>query len=87
MNTNDILQRMSILGAKEFTGATHPNEENVQIGQPLVKDAKVKARIIDEQAKGPKLYPAQYRRRKNSRRKIGHRQKYLAVEILEIATT
>ena len=30
-NTNDILQRMSILGAKEFTGALHPNETNVQI--------------------------------------------------------
>ena len=63
------------------------DEENTFIGQPLVKNAKVRARVIDAQAKGPKLYPMQYRRRKNSRRRIGHRQKYLAVEITEITST
>ncbi len=54
------------------------------IGQPVVEGAKVIGKINGQEA-GPKLYPMQFRRRKNSRRRIGHRQKYIEVEITEIA--
>ena len=62
--------------------------ENVKIGSPYLEGAKVIASFKDtaENAlvKGKKLYPMHFRRRKNSRRRIGHRQKYLQVTIDEI---
>jgi large subunit ribosomal protein L21 len=61
----------------------YTDAETVLVGQPLVDGAKVVARIRGKAA-GPKLYPTSFRRRKDSSRKIGHRQKYLEVEITEI---
>ncbi len=55
----------------------------ILVGQPYVQGAKVIAKINGE-AKGPKLYPLFFRRRKNSQRRIGHRQRYLEVEIADI---
>ena len=59
------------------------DDEATLVGQPLVEGTKVVGKV-NGVAQGPKLYPSQYRRRKNSRRRIGHRQKYLEVEITEI---
>jgi large subunit ribosomal protein L21 len=57
----------------------------VKIGTPYLDGAKVvasfKATAEDAVVKGPKLYPLHFRRRKNSSRKVGHRQKYLQVVI------
>ena len=61
----------------------YKDEENTLIGQPVIAGAKVVGKI-NRQAKGPKLYPMQFRRRKNSQRRIGHRQKYYEVEITDI---
>ncbi len=62
--------------------------ENVKIGDPYLKGAKVIAsfKTTAEEAvvKGKKLYPMHFRRRKNSKRRIGHRQKYLQVTIDKI---
>jgi len=61
---------------------------NVQIGTPYIDGAKViatfKASAADSVIKGPKLYPTHLRKRKASKRRIGHRQKYLQVTIEEI---
>lgn len=59
------------------------NDENVQLGQPTISGAKVVAEVVSE-AKGPKLTIAKFRRRKNSKRKTGHRQIYTLVKIKEI---
>jgi large subunit ribosomal protein L21 len=62
--------------------------EKVQVGTPYLEGAKVlasfKADAGDALVKGPKLYPTHFRKRKNSTRKIGHRQKYLQVTINKI---
>lgn len=62
--------------------------EKVKIGTPFVKGAKVigsfKTKAAEAVVKGKKLYPMNFRRRKNSRRRIGHRQKYLEVTIDKI---
>jgi len=62
--------------------------EKVKIGTPYLKGAKVVAsfKTTAEEAvvKGRKLYPMHFRKRKNSRRRIGHRQKYLQVVIDKI---
>ena len=62
--------------------------ENIQIGEPYIEGAKVMASfaVNAEEAvvKGPKLHPTYLRRRKNSSKRIGHRQKYLQVLIDKI---
>jgi large subunit ribosomal protein L21 len=54
-----------------------------KVGSPLVAGARVTAEVI-EQGRGPKLIHFHKRRRKNSRRKIGHRQDLTTVRILEV---
>jgi len=69
----------------EFTDVlTISNENDVKIGTPTVAGAKVVAEVVQPEFKGPKLVIAKLRRRKNSRRKTGHRQLYTLVRIKEI---
>ena len=62
--------------------------EEVKIGSPYVEGAKVIASFQNSAeesiVKGQKLYPMHFRRRKNSKRRIGHRQKYMRVTIDKI---
>jgi large subunit ribosomal protein L21 len=55
----------------------------VKIGAPLVSGAKVVGELV-EQSRGPKLIAFKKRRRKNSRRKKGHRQDLSVVRITDI---
>ncbi len=61
------------------------NGQDVRVGTPYLDGAKVVAtfKVNAEQAvvKGPKVYPTHHRRRKNSSKRIGHRQKYMQVII------
>jgi large subunit ribosomal protein L21 len=59
-------------------------DKDIKVGTPLVKGAKVTAEILDREAKGPKVHAYYLRRRKASRKKIGHRQKYVRVKITKI---
>ena len=54
--------------------------EGITVGKPLVSGAKVEARII-AQDRGEKIIIFKFRRRKNYRRKSGHRQPFTALEI------
>ncbi len=56
---------------------------SAQIGTPTVSGAKVTAELV-EQTRGPKLIAFKKRRRKNSRRKKGHRQDLTTVRITNI---
>lgn len=69
----------------EFTEVlTISGEGEVKIGTPTVAGAKVVAEVVEPEFKGPKLIVAKFRRRKNSKRKTGHRQVYTLVQIKEI---
>ena len=57
--------------------------EALKLGKPLVGGAKVEAKITG-QGLGKKLVVFKFRRRKNYRRKNGHRQPYTALEIVNI---
>jgi|SRR4051812_17037385 len=57
----------------------------VTLGTPTVAGASVAAAVI-EQSRHPKVIAFKKRRRKNSRRKRGHRQEYTLVQITEILT-
>jgi large subunit ribosomal protein L21 len=54
-----------------------------KVGKPLLSGAKVTAEVV-EQGRGPKLIAFKKRRRKNSRRKRGHRQELTTIRIKEI---
>ena len=57
-----------------------------EIGSPLVKNAAVVAEVI-KQTRGPKITIIYKRRRKNSRRKQGHKQDLTLVKIKNIAAS
>jgi large subunit ribosomal protein L21 len=54
-----------------------------KIGAPNLSGAKVTAEVV-EQGRAPKVIAFKKRRRKNSRRKRGHRQEQTTVRIKEI---
>ena len=59
--------------------------DTVALGAPTVAGATVAAEVLD-QARGPKIIAFKKRRRKNSRRKRGHRQEFTLIRITEILT-
>lgn len=85
---NDILSIERLTGEAgatiEFDEVLMVGEgESVKIGAPLVAGAKVTAELVD-QTRGPKVIAFKKRRRKNSRRKRGHRQDLSLVRITGI---
>ncbi|MEM8783313.1 MAG: 50S ribosomal protein L21 [Planctomycetota bacterium] len=54
-----------------------------KIGTPLIEGANVTADILEE-GKGDKIYVYKFKRRKDYRRKNGHRQDYVKVKITKI---
>jgi large subunit ribosomal protein L21 len=55
-----------------------------KVGAPLLDGVKVTAEVV-EQTRGPKIVIFKKRRRKNFRRKTGHRQPITVVKIADIA--
>ena len=56
-----------------------------QVGAPLVEGATVAAEVV-EQGRGNKILVFKKKRRKNYRRKAGHRQEHTVLKITEILT-
>jgi large subunit ribosomal protein L21 len=61
----------------------HGGDVDVQIGTPLVDGAKVVAKVVGP-VRGEKLVVAKFRRRKGLRKRTGHRQSYLRVQVESI---
>ncbi len=71
-------------GQIEFTQVLLLNSgTEIKVGEPVVKNCIVKAEVIKE-TKGPKVIAYKYKKRKNYRKKKGHRQKYSKVKITDI---
>jgi large subunit ribosomal protein L21 len=60
------------------------SEGDVKIGQPVLENAKVVAKIA-EQGKAKKIIVFKKKRRKGYRLRNGHRQSYTALKIEEIS--
>ena len=58
--------------------------ESVKVGTPLVSGAKVSAEIV-AQARDKKVIVFKFRRRKNYRRKQGHRQPFTELKITGVS--
>ena len=57
--------------------------DEVKTGQPMVTGAKVLGEIV-EHGKERKIYVFKFKRRKNYKRKTGHRQQYTEVKITDL---
>ncbi len=72
-------------GAAVFEEVLLASDGNdVKIGEPLVKGAKVTAEVLDPEVKAAKVVSYKFRRRKGCHRTVGHRQKHTRVKIGEI---
>ena len=85
---NDVLDIERLAGDAgskiEFTDVLMVGQgESVTVGKPMIAGARVIAELV-EQTRGPKVIAFKKRRRKNSRRKKGHRQDLTTVRITEI---
>ncbi|MBL4769919.1 MAG: 50S ribosomal protein L21 [Planctomycetes bacterium] len=56
----------------------------IQVGKPLVAGASVKGEVLGT-TRGKKLVIFRFKRRKNVRRKTGHRQSFTKVRITDIS--
>jgi len=67
----------------EFNHVFAVRKDTLTLGSPLVENAKVTATIL-RNAREPKVRVLKYKRKKQYRRTIGHRQPYTEVKIQEI---
>ena len=67
-------------GKVTFEEVVFVGGENTKIGTPLVDGATVEG-TVEKQGRGKKVTTFLYRRRKDSMRKLGHRQPYTQVTI------
>ncbi len=58
--------------------------KSIKIGQPLVKGAKVEAKIL-EQARGKKVRVVKYKPKTRYHKVYGHRQPYTKIKIKKIS--
>jgi len=86
---DDVLEVAKIEGEPgdivEFGEVLLVGGDNVTLGKPSVAGATVAAEVI-AQGRGPKIIAFKKRRRKNSRRKRGHRQEFTRIRVTEILT-
>src|SRR5262249_41190093 len=84
---DDLLQVEKIKGEPgeivQFGEVLVVGGDSATLGTPTVAGASVAAEVV-EQGRGPKGIAFKKRRRKNSRRKRGHRQEFTLVRITEI---
>ena len=59
------------------------NKENVELGSPIIKGAKIEAELL-KNSKEKTVLIFKKRRRKNSRKKYGHRQPFTLIKINKI---
>jgi len=57
--------------------------DNIKVGTPAIKDASVTAKVV-EHIKGDKQLIVKRKRRKDYRRKSGHRQPFTKLQIVSI---
>lgn len=81
--------RLPLLNAEAGTKVTFDevllssDGDTVRAGTPLLKGASVEAEVVGE-GKEPKIYVFKFKRRKNYRRKTGHRQRFTEVRITDL---
>jgi large subunit ribosomal protein L21 len=87
--TEDVIQVDKVKGDPgeivQFGEVLLLGGEGVTLGAPTIPGASVAGEVL-EQGRGSKIIVFKKRRRKNSRRKRGHRQEFTLIRITEILT-
>ena len=89
VKTNEILKIEKLENSKpeskiEFKEIlAYGDDKKIEVGAPLINGAKVEAKLI-KNGKNRTVLIFKKRRRKNSRRKNGHRQQYSLIKISKI---
>ena len=89
VKASDILKIEKLKNSKpeskiEFNEVlAYGDDKTLEVGSPLVKGAKVEAELV-KNSKNRTILIFKKRRRKNSRRKNGHRQQYSLIKIKKI---
>ncbi len=89
VKASDILKIEKLKNSKpeskiEFNEVlAYGDDKTLEVGSPLVKGAKVEAELM-KNSKNRTILIFKKRRRKNSRRKNGHRQRYSLIKIKKI---
>ena len=87
VKASDILKIERLKEAKdkiEFNDVlAYGDDKTLEVGSPFIKGAKVEAKLI-KNTKNRTVLIFKKRRRKNSRRKNGHRQRYSMIRINKI---
>jgi large subunit ribosomal protein L21 len=60
------------------------NDGNVQVGAPTVEGAKVVCEVVSPLVKGDKVIVFKMKRRKDERKRNGHREQFTQVEIKQV---
>ncbi|MCK5215097.1 MAG: 50S ribosomal protein L21 [Candidatus Omnitrophica bacterium] len=61
----------------------YAKDKDIRIGQPFLKDVEVSAKVVSHDL-GDKIVAFRYRKRKDTHRKVGHRQKLTTLKITKI---
>jgi large subunit ribosomal protein L21 len=69
----------------EFNHVFAVRKDRLVVGSPLVENAKVRGTIL-RNARAPKIRVLKYKRKKQYRRTLGHRQAFSEVLIQDIVT-
>ena len=89
VKTGEILKIERLIDSKPGTKIefkeilAYGDEKSIELGEPIISGAKVEADLI-KNAKNRTVLIFKKRRRKNSRRKNGHRQQYSLIRINKI---
>jgi large subunit ribosomal protein L21 len=59
--------------------------EKIKIGKPVVKNAKVELKVVNEEEKGKKLYVYKFKAKSRYRRKMGFRPVYSRLLVEKIS--
>lgn len=91
VSPGDVVRVPSLAGKEtgesiEFTEVLASGDESggVRLGAPIIDGARVVGTIV-EHGRGPKIIVFKFKRRKQYKRKKGHRQGYTSVQIDSIA--
>ena len=89
VSPGDVIRVERVAGepgsAIEFNHVFAVRKENLTLGSPLVENAKVKGTILRE-ARSPRIRVLKYKRKKQYRRTLGHRQPFSEILIQDIVT-
>jgi large subunit ribosomal protein L21 len=61
--------------------------DNIQVGRPIVPNARVECQVIEGEIKAPKVIAYKFKRRKGYHRTVGHRQRYTRLQVTKILTS